>query len=124
MLNEDKVGSVPNNNIKIVFLASVVFLIIISASIFSFLKNRDIKLSSNEENNVEVLNINQEEINRMNAELDAIKASRPSTQVSLKEQVKTMDELRKSAIKQQTSNITTEEQQKELENLKSNTTTN
>ncbi len=124
MENENNIEGVSNNNTKVVFLVSFIFIIIATISVYSFFKIKNSKLLGSDDK-AKVLENNQAEINRMSAELDAIRAGRAtSTQASLKEQVKSMDALRNRAIKKQPSSITTEEQQKELEKLKSNTTAN
>lgn len=124
MVNENNVGVVPTIN-KITILATVIFIVIVSISLYSFTKKKNLSLIE-DTNSVlsQDLDNNQDEISRMNAELDAIKASRPAITKSIQEQEKELDNLRNIAIKKQTTNITPEEQEKELNRLKSNATLN
>ncbi len=125
MTNEVKVEGFSNSNTKVIFFVSAIFLIIASISVYSYFQTKNLNLSNNNDNlNSQVSEKNQVEIDRMNAELDAIRAGRPSAQVSLKEQVKSMDALRNQSLKKQSSSVSTDEQQKELERLKSSTVNN
>lgn len=102
-------------------IAVIAFVVVISVGYYSY-KNKtsfglfDIKEDSSSQ-------VNQEELDRMNAELDKVRESYANVEKSkptLEEQTKSMDTLRKSSTQQQKSASTTLDQQvKELDAIQS-----